>query len=119
MYQIAKFMINFMVKKGLVDEREVRAVIEEETSKEWFSFHGILSVFQAGLLNNNEFIPLLAPLLDRDDDLLLEEVSGALSRYQNDQTVQVVLPYAKHKEYYIFAIGVLKEIKTDLQSMRW
>jgi hypothetical protein len=101
------------VKKGWFDKHDAHDEITRSMAEEWFSFGGTLAVHAAGLLNNKEFIPLLASLLDRDDDVLLEEVSMALSRYQVDETVDAVLPYAKNRDYFIYAVGVLKEVKTN------
>ncbi|WP_404328674.1 YecA family protein [Mesobacillus maritimus] len=110
----AKQVAACIVKNGWVTENEIEAVIQGELKEPWFSFNGILNVYMIGLLKLERFIPTLASLLDRDDDVLLDEVSVALIRFQSDEVVEKVRPYLQKDESIIFAASVVENIKTDL-----
>jgi preprotein translocase subunit SecA len=60
-----------------------------------------------------KYIPLLANLLERDEDILLEEVRDALIRFQSDEVVKAVEPYLRKPESTIFATSVMENIKSD------
>ncbi|MBY0099582.1 YecA family protein [Mesobacillus maritimus] len=110
----AKQVAAWMVTKGWVTEREIEAVIQAELKEPSFSFDGILNVYMIGRLKLEQFIPTLACLLDRDDDVLLDEVSVALIRFQSDEVVKEVKPYLLKDESIIFAASVVENIKSDL-----
>jgi len=110
----AKKLAAGIVRNGWITEKEVDLVIGAELKEQWFSFNGILSVYMIGLLKLEKYIPTLASLLDRDDDVLLEEVTVALIGFQSDKVVEEVAPYLKSEESIIFATSVLENIKTDL-----
>jgi hypothetical protein len=116
----AKQVAAWMVKKGWVTEHEIDVVIQAELKETSFSFYGILNVFMIGRLKLEQFIPTLASLLDRDDDVLLDEVSVALIRFQSDEVVKEVKPYLLREESVIFAASVLENIKSDVavQALR-
>nr|WP_263327315.1 SEC-C metal-binding domain-containing protein [Neobacillus sp. Marseille-Q6967] len=113
-YIKAKKLAACIVKKGWVTENEIDIVLEEQLKEEWFSFNGILNVYMIGLMNLEKYIPILAKLLVRDDDILLEEVADVLIRFQSDKVVKEVAPYLKQQESVIFASSVIENIKTDL-----
>jgi uncharacterized protein YchJ len=110
----AKQVAARIVKNGWVTENEIDAVLQGELNEPWISFNGILNVYMIGLLKLERFIPILASLLDRDDDVLLDEVSVALIRFQSDEVVKNVKPYLLKDESIIFAASVIENIKTDL-----
>lgn len=113
-YVKAKKLAACIAKKGWVTEDEIETVIEEEMHEEWFTFKGILHVYMVGLLKLERFIPVLSFLLDRDDDILLEEVSAALISFQSDKVVETVSPYLHNEESIIYASSIIENIKTDL-----
>ena len=110
----AKQVAAWMVTKGWITEREIEGVIQAELKESSFSFNGILNVYMIGRLNLEQFIPTLACLLDRDDDVLLDEVSVALIRFQSDEVVKAVKPYLLKDESIIFAASVVENIKSDV-----
>jgi hypothetical protein len=110
----AKKLAACIVKDGWVTEDEISIVLQEELKERWFTSNGILTVYMIGLLKLKEYIPLLASLLVRDDDLLLEEVSASLISFQSDEVVKEVAPYLKKDEAIIFAASVVENIKTEL-----
>lgn len=112
-YIKAKHLAACLVKKGWVTEDEIHIVLQEELKEKWFSFSGILTVFMIGLLKMEQYIPLLASLLDRDDDVLLEEVSVALIGFQSDKVVKEVAPYLRQNDSTIYAASVIENIKSD------
>jgi SEC-C motif len=116
----AKQVAAWMVKKGWIAENELEEVIQAELKESSFSFNGILTVYMIGRLKLEQFIPTLAQLLDRDDDVLLDEVSVALIRFQSDEVVKEVKPYLLREESVIFAASVLENIKSDVavQALR-
>lgn len=113
-FQKSKKVQDVLIEKGEFDEQEVAVLLKEEMQNDWFSMTGILAVRAVGILKLSEHIQTLAGLLERDEDILLEEVAEALCKFQSDEVVQAVVPYVMKKETYIFAIGILKETKTKL-----
>ncbi len=110
----AKKLAKCLVQNNWITAEEIAFGIENELKEQWFSFSGILSVYMIGLLKLSQFIPMLASLLVRDDDILLEEAAFALIGFQNDDVVKDVTPYLKKPESIIFATSVVENIKTDL-----
>ncbi|WHY79926.1 SEC-C metal-binding domain-containing protein [Neobacillus sp. WH10] len=110
----AKKLAKCLVQNNWITPEEIASVIEDELKEQWFSFSGILSVYMIGLLKLSQFIPVLADLLVRDDDILLEEAAFALIGFQNDDVVKEVAPYLKKPESIIFATSVVENIKTEL-----
>ncbi|WP_026565175.1 SEC-C metal-binding domain-containing protein [Bacillus sp. UNC41MFS5] len=109
----AKKLAACIVQNGWITEEDIEEILKEELNEKWFSFHGILYVYMIGLLKLEKHIPLLASLLDRDDDILLEEVSSALIGFQSDEVVQAVEPYLKNSNSIIYASSVVENIKSD------
>jgi hypothetical protein len=111
-YTRAKQLINVMVKNNWVDENEVELILEEQVNEEYFDYKGILAVYMIRMLKLPTYIPLLVSFLDRDEDILLEEVSDTLVSFQSDDVVKRVAPYAKKEESSVFAISILSGTKT-------
>ncbi|MCM3118833.1 SEC-C metal-binding domain-containing protein [Neobacillus sp. MER 74] len=109
----AKKLAACIVQNGWITEEVIEEILQEELNEKWFSFHGILAVYMIGILKLEKYIPLLASLLDRDDDTLLEEVSAALIGFQSDDVVQAVEPYLKNSDSIIYASSVVENIKSD------
>jgi hypothetical protein len=101
------------VKKGWVTEAQLDKVVQENLKDNWFSYKGILAVYMIGLMKNDTYIQTLAPLLVRDEDILLEEVAAALISFQTDKVVEAVAPYLLKEESNIFAASIIESIKTD------
>lgn len=114
LYVKSKKLADCIVKNGWITEEEISYVILEEMNEDWFSLNGILNVYMLGLLKLEKYIPTLASLLIRDDDLLLEEVSAALIGFQTDEVVRAVEPYLKNDTALIYAASVLENIKSEL-----
>ncbi len=115
-FQLAKKVQDVLIDKGYFDEKVVQPILEKELKDDWLSYDGIFAVRAIGLLQLTEYIPTLASFLSRYEDILVEETYVALSRFQSDEVVQAVAPYAKDHDSYHFAIAVLKEIKTELSG---
>jgi hypothetical protein len=113
LYLKAKKLAACLVKKGWVTENEIELVLKEQLEEQWFSFNGILNVYMIGLLGLDRFIPLLASLLERDDDSLLEELSATLISFQSDQVVKEVAPYLKKDNSIIYGASIIENIKSD------
>ncbi|WP_342430923.1 SEC-C metal-binding domain-containing protein [Neobacillus sp. FSL H8-0543] len=113
-YLKAKKLAACIVKKGWVTEEEIDLLVEEELKEKWISYNGTLTIYMIGLLGLDKHIALLASLLDRDDDIMLEEVSVALIGFQSDEVVKAVEPYLKKEESIIYASSVVENIKSDL-----
>lgn len=113
-FQLAKKVQDTLIERNYYDQGEVRLILQQEIPEQWFSYNGILAVRAVGIMQLTEHINTLASLLTRDEDFLLEELEIALSRFQSDEVVRAVAPYAKKPESYHFALGVLKHTKTNL-----
>lgn len=109
----AKVIQDELFKRNGLDEIWIDKVISSELENDWFSYQGIFAVRAIGLLKLPVYIPMLAKLLARDEDVLLEETAEALIHYQSDQVVEAVKPYAMKDETYIFALSVIENTKTD------
>lgn len=112
-YRESKFIQNELFRRGWLDENEVATILKAELKNDWFTYWGLLAVRAIGLLKLPTYIPILAELLTRDEDILLEEVAEALSHYQSDEVVKAVKPFAMQHETFIFALSVLRNTKTD------
>ena len=112
-FQKSKKILGRMIEKDSYGPQEVKKILEQEIREKHFSVAGILAVRAVGILQLNEYIPSLATLLDREEDILLEEVAVALSSFQSDDVVEAVAPYAMKNETCIYATSILKETKTD------
>ncbi|WP_053364651.1 SEC-C metal-binding domain-containing protein [Bacillus sp. FJAT-27251] len=113
-YRRAKKLAACIVKNGWITAKEIDNVMQKQLKERWFSYNGILHVYMIGLLKLDKYIPVLASLLDRDEDVLLEETAAALISFQSDEVVQEVSPYLKKEESIIFATSVIENIKSDL-----
>jgi hypothetical protein len=112
LYVRAKLLAKALMKKGYIDEEEIDLILKEQLEEEYFSFYGIIAVYVIRLRKLTKYIPVLVSLLDRDEDILLEEVADTLISFQSDEVVKLVLPYAKKLESSIFAILILSGTKT-------
>jgi hypothetical protein len=112
LYVRAKLLAKVLMKKGYIDEEEIDLILKEQLEEEYFSFYGIIAVYVIRLRKLTKYIPVLVSLLDRDEDILLEEVADTLISFQSDEVVKLVLPYAKKLESSIFAISILSGTKT-------
>ncbi|MFP5114890.1 YecA family protein [Bacillaceae bacterium C204] len=113
LYIKAKKLATSIVQHGWITETEIELIIQAERNKPWYSYEGILSVYMIGLLEIEQYIPYLASLLVRDEDILLEEVASALIRFQSDDVVNAVGSYLKKSESVIFASSIIENIKSD------
>ena len=114
LYNQAKKVAFTLVKKEWITEAEINRDFEASLLEEWFDFKGILTVYMIGLIKNQQYIHKLAPLLVRDDDILLDEVAATLITFQTDGVVEAVSPYINMVESNIYATSIIENIKTDL-----
>ncbi|KKI89762.1 hypothetical protein WQ54_24830 [Bacillus sp. SA1-12] len=112
-YQMAKKIAYTLVKKQWITEVELEKELLRNVNAEWFTYRGILTVYMIGLLKRDTYLHALAPLLVRDEDILLEEVSAALITFQTDEVVEAVAPYLLKEESSIFAASIVENIKSD------
>lgn len=111
-FQKAKKLQDVLIEKGYYGEQEVAAILKHEMQDDLFSINGVLGVRAVGVLQLSEYILTLASLLARDEDILLEEVAIALSKFQSDEVVNAVASFAMKAETFIYAVGILQETKT-------
>lgn len=117
LYEKAKYVQEVLIGSGGYDETEIGLIIkqEQELEDDYFNINGILAVRATGLLQLHDFIPVLVSLLDRyEEDLLLDEVTEALIRFQSDEVVEAIAPYIHEKRKTISIVTILKDIKTPL-----
>jgi hypothetical protein len=112
-YIKAKKLAACIVQNGWITEDEIEVILQKELNEQWFTYNGILTVYMIGLMKIEKHIPLVASFLDRDDDILLEEVASALIGFQSDAVVDAVGPYLKKSNSIIFACSVIENIKSD------
>lgn len=109
----AKKLAACIVKNGWITEEEIDMSMKEALNEQWFSYDGILSIYMIGLLRLEKYSPILASLLVRNEDILLEEVAHTLIQLQSDEVVTAVEPYLRKSESIIFAASVVENIKSD------
>ncbi|MFF2445501.1 hypothetical protein ACFVSW_00255 [Neobacillus sp. NPDC058068] len=80
------------MKNDWISTCEIDKIIQAELNEQWFSYRGIMEVYMIGLLKMDKYIPTLASLLVRDEDILLKEAATALIAFQNDDVVEAVAP---------------------------
>jgi hypothetical protein len=115
LYATAKRLVRTLVKRGWIEEWEIDNTFKEQLDKKYFAYNGILAVYMVGLMSMEQFVPILAMLLNRDEDILLEEVSDALIAIQSDQVVESVADMMNGtSEDYIFPVSVLANTKSPL-----
>jgi len=112
LYIKAKEIAGIMVNRGFIEEHEIEYTFREQKDEKFFEFNGILAVYMAGLMKQDQYIPYLAGLLDREDDLLLEEISDTLSRFQTNAVVEHVASKINNDSMSIYPISVLGNTKT-------
>lgn len=113
LYFKAKEIARIMVNRGLIPDYEIEYALREQEDKKFFQFNGILSVYMAGLMKEQKYIPQLASLFGRDDDLLQEELSDTLASFQSDEVVEHVAPFINNSSTSIYPISVLGNTKTE------
>ncbi|RWR09612.1 hypothetical protein QNH23_02155 [Siminovitchia fortis] len=112
LYFQAKQIQDKLLLNQWYDVEHIDNILDNELNEPWFSYRGLLTVRAAGILKVEKYIPVLAGLLEKDDDILLEEATAALSMYQSDQVAVAVAPYAMRDKTSIFASSVLANTKT-------
>jgi hypothetical protein len=112
-YTRAKEIARILVERGLVDQDYIKSILEDQKQHEFFQLNGILAVYMAGIMKLNQLIPILAGLLDQEDDLLQEEVADALSAFQSDEAVEQAAPFINDSPMSIYPISILGNTKTD------
>lgn len=112
LYSKAKEIAGIMVKRGFIEEHEIEFTFKEQEDEKFFQFNGILAVYMAGLMKQEQYIPYFAGLMDREDDLLLEEISGTLSLFQADAVVEHVASKINNDSLSIYPISILGNTKT-------
>ncbi|MBT2644686.1 SEC-C domain-containing protein [Bacillus sp. ISL-41] len=113
LYGMAKEIARILARNGFVDDGYIQRNFDGHKNKEFFSFEDILAVYMAKEMKLEQHIPYFAGLLERDDDLLLEELLEVLSSFQSDAVVESVNPDIEDSAMVIFPIGVLKNTKTQ------
>jgi hypothetical protein len=116
LYASAKLLVKTLMKKGYIDETEIDLILKEQLAEQYFGFDGIMAIYMIRLRKLSKYIPILVSLLNRDEDILLEEVADTLISFQSDEVVEMVLPFAKQVESSIFAISVLSGTKTTFAT---
>jgi hypothetical protein len=116
LYYQAKLIVKALIDNHWISGKEIEQSIQAQLEDDYFSYEGILAVYMIGLLGLESFAPLLVTLLDRDEDILLEETADALISFQSDKVVEMVSPYARLEASSIFAMAVLSGTKTRLSA---
>ncbi len=114
LFQQTRHTANVLAKKGWIKDAELAHILNENLNEDYFNFAGIFTVYLIGALGKKEYISLLAGLLTREDDILLEVTADVLISFQSDQVVNEVSPYVKNPDAIIYGTSILGTIKSDL-----
>lgn len=114
LFQQTKHTADVLAKKGWMTDAEIAHLLNENLNEDYFNFAGIFTVYLIGVLRKKEYLSLLAGLLTREDDVLLEVTADALISFQSDQVVNEVSLYVKNPDAIIYGTSILGTIKSDL-----
>jgi SEC-C motif len=119
-FNLLKHIVKRLVEEKWYHENEIAEIMNVELGDDWFSDYGILGIYAIKLMGLKQYIPLLASLLTRDQDDLLEEVADTLISFRSDEVVEAVAPYLKNPESNIYASSIIANIKTPfaVQTLR-
>ncbi|WP_205439607.1 HEAT repeat domain-containing protein [Peribacillus alkalitolerans] len=117
---LAKHILKKLVEKKWFPETEVAEIMNSSLGEDFFSDYAILGVYAIKLMELKQYIPILASLLTREQDDLLEEVADTLISFQSDEVVEAVAPYLRNPESNIYASSIVANIKTPfaVQTLR-
>ncbi|PGT90579.1 HEAT repeat domain-containing protein [Bacillus sp. AFS040349] len=113
LYQRLKKIAYSLFEKKYITEEQVLSVFAQNLQEDWFDYNGYIAVYLLGLMKMDQHADLLASLLTRDDDILIEETAEALISFQTDKVVEATKPYLLHEDSLIFAASVIENIKTE------
>lgn len=113
LYIRAKQIQDRLIFNQWLDASTIDQIMESELEQPFFSYKGILAIRAIGLLKIDKYISILAGLLERNEDILLEETAEALSLFQSEEVVEAVAPYAMNDDTSIFAVGILANTKNS------
>lgn len=114
LFQQTKHTADVLAKKGWITDAELAHLLNENLNEDYFNFAGIFTVYLIGVLRKNEYLSLLAGLLTREDDVLLEVTADVLISFQSDQVVNEVSFYITNPDAIIYGTSILGTIKSDL-----
>lgn len=113
LYQRLRKLAYALLQKGAFSEEVLLNVFYMNLQEDWFDYDGLIAVYLMKLMKYDKHVDLLASLLVRDDDALLDEVAETLISFQTDEVVDAVKPYLFHEESFIFAASIIENIKTE------
>lgn len=108
----AKAIAFQQAEQGWVDNEELRRIIEWQKNQPYVNFEGMVAVYKIGLVKEESLIEEIAPLLLRDEDILLEELKNTLAKFQSDRVVQAVEPLVTGS-IPIFQLDIIAETHTE------
>ena len=114
LFQQTRHTADVLAKKGWIIDAELAHVLNENLNEDYFNFAGIFTVYLIGALRKKEYLSLLAGLLTREDDVLLEVTADVLISFQSDQVVNEVSLYVKNPDAIIYGTSILGTIKSNL-----
>src|SRR5699024_6419663 len=107
----AKTIADRQAEQGWVDVKELKGIIEEQNEEPSVDYLGMITIYKIGLLKEESLIEEIAPMLLRDEDVLLEVLSDALTSFQSDRVVKAVEPLATG-QFPIFQLDIIGETHT-------
>jgi hypothetical protein len=113
LYHAAKEIARLLVQRGFVATGYLDEVFKEQENEPFFNYEGILAVYMVGLLKLEQYVPFLAGLLDRDEDILLEELARALTVFQSAAVAENIHPDLIESGMCVFPISILGDTKTE------
>lgn len=111
LFQRTKAIAFRQVEQGWVDTEELKDIIEQQKNQSYINFEGMIAIYKIGLLKEESLIEEIAPMLLRDEDILLEVLKDALVAFQSDRVVQAVEPLVTGS-FPIFQIDIIGETHT-------
>ncbi|MEK4387130.1 SEC-C metal-binding domain-containing protein [Solibacillus sp. FSL W7-1464] len=110
-----KHIINALIRLGEYDEMEARLVIADSIEEDFFSINGLMAVYAAGVMQEEELIPYFVELMHIEDDELGQLLQETMIRLQSEEMAKAMVPYllSEKNGMYMTASAVLKEAKTQ------
>lgn len=113
LYHNAKEIARQLAKRGFVNSGYLDQAFKEQENEPFFTYKGVLAVYMAGLLKLDQYIPYLAGLLERDDEILQEEAANALTAFQSPVVAENINPHIDDSGMAIFSINILGNTKIE------
>ncbi|KON86305.1 hypothetical protein AF332_05360 [Sporosarcina globispora] len=113
LFKLGKQILQELLFRNEISEGEIinslRSYIHDNT---FILYGGIFKIFIAGELSLKSLVPDFISLLQKEEDLALEEIANALIKMGTPSVVKAVEEIALHENAYFYTLNILAKIKS-------